>query len=357
MEPNPFKTIKGGKNNKPSLTSEERASALRKDILSQKELPGRYKLNQKEFTEKEKAELRERIKNELILNIKSSALKLSGKILTDEEANFINDRVLGLSNNNQATKKELQEKFPELIDFFDQILENLQELGQYLFDLSLKEMIHINRQREMLREATAVDNFEDFDFGKLDEKWRDIDSGNKKTEFSPEKNYTFYKKISWNERELFLSALKTTRSSEEKTLLENITFQIGSKRNIIRAKENGWVLDSQGGPNIEFVLTINYLEKPCPTIETHIIKNDSNKELPSGMTAPIYQKIFDYIQGQANKNKINYQHRIKIKTSISEQEPLSEEKWNKIFLPIIEKGGYLQSSPSSTTWIKEYKPE
>jgi len=63
MEPNPFKTIKGGKNNKPSLTSEERASALRKDILSQKELPGRYKLNQKEFTEKEKAELREKKMN------------------------------------------------------------------------------------------------------------------------------------------------------------------------------------------------------------------------------------------------------------------------------------------------------
>ena len=344
MENNPFKSIVGGKSTEPNLTTEKRRSTLKNDIISQEN-----------STEEKGMNLEDRIKKEMVLEIKASVLKFNGRILTDEETDFINRQAMSLSENDQLAQDELQKRFPDLVGFFDQIFKNLEKITQDLAGVSLEEMAYIDSLEVLIKKEKAVDQFKDLDFGSLDEKWKEIGKGSPQEGFSPEKNYSFYQKIGWGEQELFLSALKMEQLSEDGILLENINFQLGTKKSIVRAEGDRLVIDDRGNSNIEFSLVINHLDKPCPTIETLIIKNDPNKELPSRMTLSIYRKLFEYMQGRASKDKHNYLHRISRMTSISEQEPLSNEKWNEIFLFLIEKNKYKQFSP--TTWTKEYKPE
>lgn len=337
-----FGVIEGGKNKEAVINKDDRRDGLKKDIA-----------NQKNLNKTEKAALSERIKKEIILEIKAFVLDFTGKMLRDEEAELINNRLSGLSNNDQEIKDEMCQKFPELTDLFDQLLKNIKNVSKNFPDFSDGKNLEINLKKDNIIKIKENSQFDELDFGNFDNEWKEIIKYSPKANSSMERNSFFYKKISWKNRELFLSALRSSQLAEnEEILFDSIYFQLSPQRAKVDYSEDGLSLNSEENPNIEFSLVFNCLDKPVPSVETQIMKNDSDKTLPSGMTEPIYQKIFEYIEKRAKKDQKTYQHRIMKNTSISEQTPLSDEQWEKIFLPILEKAGYQKFS--TNTWTKEY---
>jgi hypothetical protein len=340
-----FGVIEGGKSKEAVTTKDERKDALKKDIA-----------NQEKLNESEKSELSKRIKKEIILEIKSFVLDFTGKMLKDEEAEFINSKISGLSDDDQEAKEEICQKFPELTELLDQILKNVGNVSKSLSDLSSEEIKHFNKVKKQIDEIENISQFDELDFGKLDDEWKEIIDYKRTGNFSMEKNYFFYKKVKWEDQKLFLSALKKSQLSEdEEVLFDSIYFQLSKRRAEVSSEKEGLFLNAQDNPHLEFSLTINYLDGINPCVEEEILKNDPDKTLPTGMTELIYQKIFEYIQHQAKKDKKIYQHRITKNLSMSEQSPLNDEQWEKIFLPIIEKAGYQRFS--ANTWRKNYQPQ
>jgi hypothetical protein len=111
IDKNPFKGIDGGRKDEISLTEEERRIAIREGIK-----------NQNRLTKEETLELVSKIHKDKILGIKKDVLSFRGKILSDDEAEFIKGRLLGLVKEDQKITKELHEKFPDLVEYFDNVL-------------------------------------------------------------------------------------------------------------------------------------------------------------------------------------------------------------------------------------------
>lgn len=106
---------------------------------------------------------------------------------------------------------------------------------------------------------------------------------------------------------------------------------------------------------VEIEIYINYFLDP-PVIETCILKEDEQGELPPRIGAGFYEKVLVYLRSLANENNKIYRHREYRDPELcpAHKEPLPEAKWNEIFLPLYKRHGYQESHPY---WEKIYKPE
>ncbi len=201
-----------------------------------------------------------------------------------------------------------------------------------------------------------VRQFSEMNLIDLDDKWEGIEKNPKQREFGNIRCYSFHDKTKWGDKVLFFDALKTLHFPESKTSTENLDFQLSlNKPSFILDERRDLIIDGKNGPCIQFGLSI-YRQEKLYSVNSHVLKrNDKNKELPSKMVGLIYWKLFDYMQSLANKDGRVYLSTIERYLGMSDQEPLTEERWNEIFLPIIEEGGY--GKIDSDTWVKKYKPE
>lgn len=90
-----------------------------------------------------------------------------------------------------------------------------------------------------------------------------------------------------------------------------------------------------------------------PTVEVTIIKNDNEQKLPKGLGIHLYKILINWIQHLVNQKKQDLLHSVTRATSISET-PMSEEKWDRLFLPILEASGY--SKDPDGEYSKQYRP-
>lgn len=60
--------------------------------------------------------------------IMEGVFNYNGKILTDDEAEFIEQRILGLATNNLVVLGELMDRFPDLVDYFHGIMKKMDDI-------------------------------------------------------------------------------------------------------------------------------------------------------------------------------------------------------------------------------------
>lgn len=202
-----------------------------------------------------------------------------------------------------------------------------------------------------------VRQFSEMHIGDFDDKWERIEENLEQRDFGNIRCYSFHDKTKWGDKVLFFDALKTMHFPESKTSTENLDFQLSlNKPSLVLDEHRDLIIDGKNGPCIQFGLSI-YRQEKLYSVNSHVLKrNDKkNKELPSKMVGLIYQKLFDYIQSLASRDNRAYLSTIERYPGMSDQKPLTEEHWNKIFLPILEEGEYKKID--SDTWVKKYKPE
>ncbi len=107
---NTFEVLDGGKKDEPTLTKKERRTVIEKGVR-----------NQDDLGKDEKLDLVKKINQEWILGLKKSFLSSSGRMLSDEEAIFMKSRLTGLALENQMAINELHERFPDLIEEFNEL--------------------------------------------------------------------------------------------------------------------------------------------------------------------------------------------------------------------------------------------
>jgi hypothetical protein len=223
-------------------------------------------------------------------------------------------------------------------------------MGINNLNLILKQMENI----KTIEQQEEVCQFSELNFADIEIYLQEIIDKKKLEKFLKRKEYYFFKKIKFEERELVLSAVKDVFFLKNDKKSEELYFTLSLTEPEIIEEKDGELLMNFNEPFIYFLLSINY-RKESRSIDTCIEKKDPNKELPTNMAPVIYQKIFEYIQGRANKDKQSYFHHIDKIPSFSSQEPLTSKQWDDIFLPIIEKGGYKKST--GQIWNKTYYPE
>lgn len=109
-----LKIIKGGKDGNEDSCNQARLEKIADGIA-----------NQDDLTQEEALELAKTIKEQRRQDIKAAVLKFCGRILDQEDLDFIGNRILSLSSGEQKTIDELNEKFPDLKQFFENNLRNL----------------------------------------------------------------------------------------------------------------------------------------------------------------------------------------------------------------------------------------
>ncbi len=212
-------------------------------------------------------------------------------------------------------------------------------------------------------QINTIPNIEDINFKNFSNLWinSELEESDTENDIVVQK---YLRKIIFDNQELFLSALKKETSNSGRLLNERVEFIISKdkpKFYLDYNKEDGKNIITifTESENLTFDIFFEYKDDKI-TAETCIIKNDKNQKLPKSMVGIVYDKIFDYIQHIANRRKQKVIHFIEHMTSISDK-PLSDEKWHKIFLPIIEKHNYIPLSIDKNTtnyfWKKTYLPE
>ncbi|HAT74051.1 MAG TPA: hypothetical protein DCS08_03530 [Candidatus Moranbacteria bacterium] len=117
-----FKSIEGGKSEEPFLTKQKKEAVITEKITEQASL-----------TPKETSELVADMANQRRLGIRESVLRFNkNRILSDDEADFIYNRFVGMSLGNKEIIEELNERFPDLVGFFDKTMNDLKNLREEL---------------------------------------------------------------------------------------------------------------------------------------------------------------------------------------------------------------------------------
>lgn len=92
-------------------------------------------------------------------------------------------------------------------------------------------------------------------------------------------------------------------------------------------------------------------------IEDAIIKRRLGMDgdpIPAGAGMVLYEKMLDFIQHLADTRGVVYRHLCERMPTYSST-PISIERWNELFLPILEKREY-QGSVKDGEWRKTYYP-
>lgn len=83
------------------------------------------------------------------------------------------------------------------------------------------------------------------------------------------------------------------------------------------------------------------------------IQRTRGSRLPKGIGRLVYEKILELIQERANIGSKIILHDIERVLTVS-QTPLTEDRWNELFVPILLEHGYTRLSDDH--WKKLYKP-
>jgi hypothetical protein len=87
-----------------------------------------------------------------------------------------------------------------------------------------------------------------------------------------------------------------------------------------------------------------------------VIKRDPHRILAKGLGVELYKIILSLIQRHADMTKLPVRHTVERVVELSST-PMTTNRWDEIFVPILTSSGYVKSRPSGSEWFKLYKPE
>ena len=104
--------------------------------------------------------------------------------------------------------------------------------------------------------------------------------------------------------------------------------------------------------------TVMVREMKGKEITVSLLKEDPFQMLPPGLGQAVYKKILESAQALADRDGQPVLHTVSRNTQISET-PMSEAKWNRIFLPILNKDGrrYVVDSQDPDVFTYTFRPK
>lgn len=160
-------------------------------------------------------------------------------------------------------------------------------------------------------------------------------------------------------KEMFISGIKEKITNRRSVKFENYNFLLCDKAvqdsvEFIEIRPDYFDLETER-PNIMFSLSLEN-EKYYIKATTSIVKDDPGKVLPSAMVDDIYPKMFDLIQYKSEVYNKKIYHEIIHSNVGPKNAHISREKWDKIFVPLLEKQNYIPADRKNGLWYKEYLP-
>jgi len=137
---------------------------------------------------------------------------------------------------------------------------------------------------------------------------------------------------------------------------EQVTYY-AVEGNVDREYFNYIISDNTGQLGIEANINLSKipdLDQAFLAIMT-IHRIDKLAQVPNGTGIILYEKMLQCLTNLANKRNIIIKHAVKRYPEISKT-PMTNERWDEIFVPILKSHGYTPVSDSPGDWVKEYQP-